>query len=83
MNENINEEKIPPISEDQWLNHFEALHSEKENNESQTTLINNLEIIEQNDFHISSWEPITEKEILENIKQLKNKKASSSDKIKK
>ena len=82
MNENMNEEKIPPVSEDQWLNHFESLHSAKKNNQSQTNLINNLEIMEQKNVQSSSWEPITEKEILDNIKELKNKKASSSDKIK-
>ena len=50
MNENMNEEKHLPVSEDQWLNHFESLHSAKKNNQSQTNLINNLEIMEQKMF---------------------------------
>ena len=44
----MNEETIPPVSEDQWLNHFESLHSAKKNNQSKkNNLINNLEIMKK------------------------------------
>ena len=82
MNDDIIEKTIPPISEDHWLHHFESLHSEKLNNEDQTNLINNLKVMEQNCDPIPSYEPITEKEIIESMKKLKNKKAAFSDKTK-
>ena len=83
INDNMIEKQIPPIPEDQWLHHFESLHSEKiENNDEQRTLTQNLKLMELLNDQLPSDDLITEKEIIENIKKLKNKKASFSDKIK-
>ena len=79
----LNEKPIPPISEDQWLHHFESLHSEKQNSEEQENIMNDLKFMERIKCHDSSLnEPITEKDISDTLKKLKNKKASHSDKIK-
>ena len=62
MNSDINEKLIPPISEDQWLHHFESLHSEKKNSEEQENIMNNLKFMTQTKCHNSSLnKPITEK----------------------
>ena len=82
MNEDTKEETLPPISEDQWMHHFESLHSEKKNNEDQLKFTNNLKILEENCDRTSHPNPITEKEILDNITKRKSKKAAYTDKIK-
>ena len=74
MNSDINEKLIPPISEDQWLHHFESLHSEKKNSEEQENIMNNLKFMTQTKCHNSSLnKPITEKAILDTLKKLKDK----------
>ena len=47
MNEDTKEETLPPISENQWINHFQSLHSETENNEYQVKLIDSLKTLEE------------------------------------
>ena len=82
MNEDTKEETLPPISEDQWINHFQSLHSETENNEDQVKLNDSLKTLEEQHNKSSFPNPITEEEILDNIRRLKNKKAAYTDKIK-
>ena len=83
-NDEIQEIKIPPISEQQWINHFNTLHSKREANRDQLLIVDNLTSLESSldsrenfDLNIQ----ISDKEIKSCVKRLKNKKAASSDKI--
>lgn len=82
-NEDINENKPPPVTEQQWINHFDSLHSKKDNTPEQSFIADNLSNLEDltrldNELNCT----ITEKEIGTCAKILKNKKAASVDKIK-
>ena len=48
MNDNVNEQTIPSISEEQWLHHFESLHSKRSNTEMQDKLTSDLTFMEKN-----------------------------------
>ena len=63
-NEDINESKLPPIKEQQWLNHFQSLHSRKEKNPEQIHIASNLlkmESLNQTNTELNA--PITDTEI--------------------
>lgn len=83
-NENILQEKIPPIKEQQWLDYFSKLHrSVPINCYEKRKLVNDLYKLE-NEQHVITSDLnnyITEKEIKDCVKALKHKKAASSDKI--
>ena len=49
MNDNIKEEIIPPISEEQWINHFTGLHSMKKFNTFQEKISNELDTRRRNE----------------------------------
>lgn len=73
---------IPPISEEQWLSHFQTLHSDipvqYKNNNILDKLKNKEEIKGSLNFLDDN---ITEKEITPMIKKLKNNKSSGQDQI--
>ena len=73
----------PLVSEENWLNYFHSLHSNKPSNPTQQTIINELKQLENCKEQLRSLDYlITENEILAAEKRLKNNKSSFSDKIK-
>ena len=83
MNDDITVKKVPPISKDQWLHHFESLHSATMNNSKQQKIVSDLKAMEQSENDLTALNgPITEREIQDTITKLKNNKATFSDKIK-
>ena len=71
--ENIQDSKIPPVTEKQWINHFTTLHSKKVNTVEQDRIVN---VPEQSEIYNQILDsPITENEIKANAKKLKNKKS--------
>ena len=83
-NEEFKEEKIPPISEQQWINHFKSLHSKKQNSPLQNNIVDTLKQIEQEKDQSLSQDLnclIQNEEIETAVKLLKNKKAAASDKV--
>ena len=82
IDENIKTRELPPVTEDQWLQHFGNLHSDISPNQHQKSIIDQLPAKEQ----LSVSQPaldqlISEKELLEKVKNLKNKKSSANDRI--
>ena len=80
--EEFKEDVIPPIDEDQWIQHFQTLHSRVQCDHQQT-ITDRLKSLEQTNVeaNIELNTRITETEILTCIKLLKNKKAPFSDRI--
>jgi len=73
----------PLVSEENWLNYFHSLHSNKPLNPAQQTTIDELKQLENCKEQLCSLDYlITENEILAAAKRLKNNKSSSSDKTK-
>ena len=77
-------DKHPLVSEENWLNYFHSLHSNKPLNPAQQAIINELKQLPENcKQQLCSLDYlITENEILAAAKRLKNNRSSFSDKIK-
>ena len=75
--------KIPPVTEKQWLDHFNNLHSKPKNKPEHDVFDDKLSEMEKlnADKGHELDEPITEKEIRTLSKKLKNKKAPFTDKV--
>jgi len=82
-NEEIQDDLIPPISENQWIKHFESLHGKQQLSIEQTSLAESLSLHENNStqFNLILNSPINEDEIQSCAKALKNNKAASFDRI--
>ena len=84
MDDTIKDTSIPPVTEENWMSHFQSFHSNKPLNPHQEMITNQLRNLEQEltpqtqalDYLIS------ETEIRIAVKKLKNSKSSFSDKIK-
>ena len=84
MDDTIKETSIPPVTEENWMSHFQSLHSNEPLNPHQEMITNQLRNLEQEltpqtqalDYLIN------ETEIRIAVKKLKNNKSSFSDKIK-
>jgi hypothetical protein len=71
------------ISEEQWLSHFQTLHSKHSLNESQHNVIKTLNIEELNKNQYTNLDhPISDSEIRNAAKELKKNKSAYSDRIK-
>ena len=71
------------ISEEQWLSHFQTLHSKHSLNESQHNVIKTLNIEELNKNQYANLDhPISDSEIRNAAKKLKKNKSAYSDRIK-
>ena len=83
MDDSVKETSIPPISEENWMSHFQSLHSNEPLNLHQEAVINELRSLEDATTHSHSLDYlITELEIRTAAKKLKNNKSPFSDKIK-
>ena len=84
MDDTIKETSISPVTEENWMSHFQSLHSNEPLNPHQEMITNQLRNLEQEltpqtqalDYLIN------ETEIRIAVKKLKNNKSSFSDKIK-
>ena len=84
MDDTIKETSIPPVKKENWMSHFQSLHSNEPLNPHQEMIANQLRNLEQEltpqtqalDYLIN------ETEIRIAVKKLKNNKSSFSDKIK-
>ena len=83
MDDSVKETSIPPISEENWMSHFQSLHSNEPLNLHQEAVVNELRSLEDATTHSHSLDYlITELEIRTAAKKLKNNKSPFSDKIK-
>ena len=83
MDDSVTEPSIPPISEENWMSHFQSLHSIEPLNLHQEAVVNELRSLEDATTHLHSLDYlITELEIRTVSKKLKNNKSPFSDKIK-
>ena len=72
--------EVPPISETEWLNHFQSLHAD--NNENDDWLKEDLKRPEQKSSVNNNLDyPISDQELFSRMQTLKNKKACGVDKI--
>ena len=79
MDESVKQKVTPEISGDNWLRHFQSLHSNDLLNPDQQNVVNELQ--KQQDSKIQSRPldyPITELEIRAAVKKLKNNKSPES-----
>ena len=85
MSDTLNENVPAPISEESWLHHFKSLHSIDPMNSTHEHEIhgelNSLEHEKEQFTHLDY--EMTEREIRQAAKQLKNKKSPFVDKIRK
>ena len=83
MDDTVNVEDTPLLSEENWLLHFESLHSNDRLNPIQQKICNELQEEEdrKKQFRLLDY-LITENEIRKAAKKLKNSTSSYSDKIK-
>ena len=82
MDDSVKQKVTPEISEENWLRHFQSLHSNDLLNPDQQNIVNELR--KQQDSNMQSRPldyPITELEIRTAVKKLKNNKSPYSDKI--
>ena len=83
MDDTIKKEDTPLVSEENWLRHFESLHSNDGLNPIQQKICNELQEEEDRKKQFRPLDYlITENEIRKAAKKLKNNKSSYSDKIK-
>ena len=84
FHEEIQEVSIPPISEQNWIDHFTKLHEKSQLTSEQSIIEQNLINLEQKSSGINDIlnSPITDDEIRSCVKFLKNNKAAASDRIK-
>lgn len=82
-NEDYSDTKIPPVTEQQWLDHFNNLHSKPKNEPEHNLIEQKLSEMESENRRIKHEldNPITEKEVKTLSKKLKNKKVASTDKV--
>ena len=72
----------PEISEENWLRHFQSLHSNDLLNPDQQNVVNELQKQQDNKMQSRPLDyPITEFEIRTTVKKMKNNKSPYSDKI--
>ena len=84
MDDTIKETSIPPVTEENWMSHFQSLHSNEPLNPHQEMITNQIRNLEQEltpQTHALDY-LINETEIRIAVKKLKNNKSSFSDKIK-
>ena len=82
MDDSVKQKVTPEISEENWLRHFQSLHSNDLLNPDQQNVVNELQ--KQQDKKMQSHPldyPITELEIRTAVKKMKNNKSPYSDKI--
>ena len=82
MDDSVKQKVTPENSEENWLRHFQSLHSNELLNPDQQNVVNELR--KQQDSKMQSRpldHPITELEIRTAVKKLKNNKSPYSDKI--
>ena len=82
MDDSVKQKVTPEISEENWLRHFQSLHSNDLLNPDQQNIVNELR--KQQDSKMQSCPldyPITELEIRTAVQKLKNNKSPYSDKI--
>ena len=83
MDDTVKVEDTPLVSEENWLLHFESLHSNDRLNPIQQKICNELQEEEDRKKQFRPLDYlITENEIRKAAKKLKNNKSSYSDKIK-
>ena len=79
-NDSFDNVEVPPITETEWLNHFQSLHAD--NNENDDWLKEDLKRLEQKSSVNNNLDnPISDQELFARIQTLKIKKASGVDKI--
>ena len=83
MNDTIVENVPAPISEETWLNHFQSLHSKDPRTSiQQQEIYNELQSLEKEKGQLNDLDhTITEEEIRQAVKKLKNEKSPFIDKI--
>ena len=82
MNDTIDENAPAPISEETWLNHFQSLHSKNTTISMHEHEVCELQSLENGKEQIKNLDhEITEQEIRQAVKKLKNKKSPFADKI--
>ena len=83
MNDTIVENVPAPISEETWLNHFQPLHSnDPRTSTQQQEIYNELQSLEKEKEQLNYLDhTITEQEIRQAVKKLKNEKSPFLDKI--
>ena len=82
MNDTIDENAPAPISEETWLNHFQSLHSKNTTISMHEHEVCELQSLENGKEQIKNLDhEITEQEIRQAVKKLKNKKSPFVDKI--
>ena len=81
--EEYTDSRIPPVTEKQWLDHFNKLHSKPQNKPEHDVIEQKLSDMEKSNVNVGHEldEPITEKKFKSLSKKLKNKKAAFSDKV--
>ena len=82
MDDSVKQKVTPEVSEENWLRHFQSLHSNDLLNPDQQNVVNELR--KQQDSKMQSCQldyPITELEIRTAVKKLKSNKSLYSDKI--
>ena len=82
MTDTIDENAPAPISEETWLDHFQSLHSKNTRISMHENEVCELQSLENEKEHINNLDhEITEQEIRQAVKKLKNKKSAFVDKI--
>ena len=82
MNNTIDENAPAPISEETWLDHFQSLHSKNPRISMHEHEVYELQSLENEKEQINNLDhEITEQEIRQAVKKLKNKKSAFVDKI--
>ena len=84
MDDTVKETSIPPVTEENWMSHFQSLHSNEPLNPHQEMITNQLRNLEQEltpQTHTLDY-LINETEIRIAVKKQKSNKSSFSDKIK-
>ena len=83
MSDTVDDNVPAPISEETWLNHFQSLHSNNPNNPiDRQHFYNEMQSLEKEREQLNFLDyQITEQEILQAVKKLKNKKLPFVDKI--
>ena len=82
MDDTIVDNVPAPISEETWLNHFQSLHSKDPRTSIQQEIYNELQSLEKEKEQLNYLDhTITEQEIRQAAKKLKNEKSPFVDKI--
>ena len=82
--DNVTEKVLPPVPPAMWLKHFSNLHqSPSANNQTNTNVLEKLTGLEESVMERNELDfVISDKEILDSTKKLKNKKSSYFDLMK-